>query len=84
VDASHLTPQQAAAVVRSVAPALAYLRRLTERMDSAGWNPGDPAYSAAWRARKGLEEVTAALTKPDRPFNPPPRPWEPGGGGRAG
>ena len=81
MDVSNLTPEQATELAARLAPTLRYLSALTERMDATHWRPNDPAYEAAWRARKSLEEFTAALTDPHRALNPPPKPWERGGRG---
>jgi maltose-binding protein MalE len=81
VDVSNLTPEQAAALAARLAPTVSYVAASTERMDATHWRPNDPAYEAAWRCRKELEEMIAALTDPDRPLKPPPKPWERGGRG---
>jgi hypothetical protein len=95
VDLSDLTPRQADALARQLQPMLGYLTRLTDRMQTRGWKAHDPAYH---KARDALHEllvrVRYARCGPGRAGNPsepapappgerPPRPWEPGGSGRA-
>jgi hypothetical protein len=91
VDLSYFTPKQAQELSARLVPALGYLTRLTNRMQQRGWKSDDPAYVAAWQARDALHELTVRLHYQrqgnpgcSKPAEPPPRPWEPGGGGRSG
>lgn len=85
MDTTDLTPEQAADLARRLSPMLGYLVRLTDRMQKRGWSPDDAAYRSAWRARDELHDLCVrlryhAVGSPG--ITPPPRPWEPGGGGR--
>ena len=97
MELSDLTPEQAGDLANRLQPMLGYLTRLTNRMQKRGWKAQDPVYLAAWEARDALHEllvrVRYASCGPGRAGKPsepppaptgerPPRPWEPGGGGR--
>lgn len=57
VDSTHLQPEQATRVCRSVRRSLAYVGRLRRRMEVLGFPPDDPLYRAASRAHDALQEL---------------------------
>jgi hypothetical protein len=60
VTSEDLTPFQATELRKQVAGHLRYFNRLTDRMTRLGFDPSDPLYQAALKARDSLQEVHVA------------------------
>jgi hypothetical protein len=71
MDASQLTPEQAAQIRDKLAPHLAYLKKLTERMRERGFPFYDDLLVEASNARDSTAKLVAVLTKMSRPQPPP-------------
>jgi hypothetical protein len=59
MDSSDLTPEMAEKIRDALAPQLAYLRKLTERMRRRGWPFHDDLFIATSNARNSVAKVMA-------------------------
>ncbi len=57
VDSSHIKPDQAAKLCRTLRRSLDFLGRLRRRMEVLGFPPDDPLYRSASRAHDALQEL---------------------------
>jgi len=55
MTSSSLTPSQAHSIRDRIAPTLAYLARLRDRMGAVGFPPQDPLLDLAVEAHRGLQ-----------------------------
>lgn len=58
MNSSDLTTAQAAALHAQVGERLRWLNRLTARLDKLSFDPKDPLYLAAWKAKNAMGELS--------------------------
>jgi hypothetical protein len=75
MDSADLSRQQIEALEARVRPMLAWLSKLSSRMDHRGWSPDDRLRELAWTSRNALHDLsvelhqmrTSGMGRPSRP-----------------